>query len=85
LKNDNRDKTDALMLARNGVHTTKKELKKQHSYETTIIKAKNLPVALQRQESVPIGKGLIYNKNSSRHTSSSQTQGLMTKTPKYRK
>jgi kinesin family protein 2/24 len=64
LKNENRDKSDSLMLARNASNTTKKEIKKQHSFETNIIKVKNLPVALQRTESVPIDSNIFANKVS---------------------
>lgn len=54
LKKENREKVDPLMLPRNGLNTVKIELKKQHSYETNVIKGKNLPVALQRHESLPV-------------------------------
>ena len=97
LKNENRDKSDSLMLARNGTNTTKKELKKQLSLETTIIKSKNLPVALQRQESLPLDSKEFANKIARIQTakqrqstklqapSRTQMQGMQSnKSPKYR-
>lgn len=65
LKRENRDKVDPLMLPRNGINTTKKEIKKQHSFETNTIKVKNLPVALQRQESLPVNSSEYMNKVTS--------------------
>lgn len=52
------------MLARNGANTTKKEIKKQHSFETNIVKVKNLPIALQRTESLPVDSKEYANKVS---------------------
>jgi kinesin family protein 2/24 len=89
LKNENRDKGDSLMLARSGINTTKKELKKQYSVETNTVKVKGLPVALQRQESLPVDSKEFANRvvglNRLQSAKPQAVQKLQTnKSPKYR-
>jgi len=62
LKREDRDKADPLMLPRNGISTTKKEIKKLSSFETNTIRVKDLPIALKRQESMPVGPNAVTNK-----------------------
>lgn len=89
LKNENREKGDALMLARSGLNTTTKQLKKQHSVETSTVKIKGLPVALQRQESLPVDSKEYANKivgmnrlQSAKPQTLQKLQG--NKSPKYK-
>lgn len=77
LKKEDREKADPMMLPRNGINTTKKLLKKQNSYETNVIKIKNLPIALQRQESLPVNSNEYATK-----VASLQMKRLQTAKPK---
>lgn len=56
-----------MMLPRNGINTTKKEIKKQNSVVTTKIVGKGLPVALQRQESLPVDSEEYANRMLEMH------------------
>ena len=62
LKREDRERVDPLMLPRNGTNTTKRDIKKTHGMETNAVKAKNLPIALQRQESLPVWSNEYANK-----------------------
>lgn len=99
LKKDDREKVDPLMLPRNGIQTTKRELRKQTSVDTNIVKVKDLPVPLRRQESAPIKDNEFMSKLSKlgpsksklvkpKQTPKSQTQnpvfGNQNKSPRFR-
>ena len=64
LKREDRDKADPLMLPRNGINTTKKEIKKHNSFETNTVRVKDLPIAFKRQESMPVNSNVVTNKIS---------------------
>ena len=66
LKREDREKADPLMLPRNGNNITKKELKKQTSFDTQTIRVKDLGIPLRRQESVPISDQDFLNKLSNK-------------------
>lgn len=79
LKKEDRDKADPLMLPRNGINTTKKELKKQTSMDVNLVKVKDLQLPIRRQESAPIKENEFISKLSKQQSSKLQ---LTKQTPK---